>query len=218
MNITLEDIAGHLNASQSVADFFVASRTSIARVTAEANARPQYRVAIVGVADRRTPAGRVYPRSEWAKAVSRANSDQCPHGTLGGAVDHAGPLVGGNMRDRCIRWHSLAIDADGVVTGQFEIVVTHSAGRNVMAWIEAGGALGFAPHGNAKTRPPTADERQRYGLKPDDEDAVVVEAFELVGIDVVDPMMDAVPVVTSTTESFHRCLMELMYGDVGDDE
>ncbi|MDB5294122.1 MAG: hypothetical protein JWO31_105 [Phycisphaerales bacterium] len=139
----------------------------------------------IGEADRINQNRRIYPRAEWAAAVDRANAEQCPNGTLGGAVDHVGMLDGGNAKNRCILWKELTLDAAGNVFGSFEIVEGHTDGANLAAWLRAGGALGFSTYGRAKARDLTADERRTYGV-PEGEHAVVMEQYSLIGIDSVD--------------------------------
>jgi hypothetical protein len=103
---------------------------------------------------------------------------------LGGAVDHVEHQHAGNLRDKCILWHGLALEADGTVTGEFSVVEEHDRGRNLLAWIKAGGAVGFSTYGRARAHEPTQAEREKYKLGEDD--AVVVDAWELLAIDAVD--------------------------------
>ncbi|MDB5294922.1 MAG: Prohead core protein serine protease [Phycisphaerales bacterium] len=139
----------------------------------------------IGECDRPTANSRLYPRSEWAAAVDRANAEQCPGGFLGGAIDHAGPLDGGSSKHRCLIWRGLELRADGDVYGTFEIVAGHSDGKNLLAWVAAGGGLAFSTFGTARSRPPTGAERRQYGLAESD-DVVVMEQYRLVAVDVVD--------------------------------
>jgi hypothetical protein len=141
--------------------------------------------ATVGQADVVGRNGRIYPRSEWARVVDRANRIQCPAGMLGGAVDHVEVQHAGNLRDKCLLWRALRLEADGAVTGEFEIVADHDRGRNLLAWIKAGGAVGFSTYGSARAREPDAAECEKYGLDHDHR-AVVVEGWELIAIDAVD--------------------------------
>jgi hypothetical protein len=140
--------------------------------------------AVVGQADVPGQNRRIYPRSEWSRVVERANAVQCPKGMLGGAVDHVEHQHAGNLRDKCILWHALKLEADGMVTGEFSVVEQHDRGRNLLAWIRAGGAVGFSTYGRARAHEPTHAEREKYRLG--DDDAVVVDAWELLAIDAVD--------------------------------
>jgi hypothetical protein len=145
---------------------------------------PRFR-AVVGAADVPGRNRRIYPREEWRRAVDRANGVQIPAGQLGGAVDHMKHPGAGNLRDRCLIWHKLAMGEGGAIVGEFSIVSDHSRGRDLLAWINAGGAVGFSTIGTARTREPDAEERERYNLAPDD-DVAVVHDWQLHAIDAVD--------------------------------
>lgn len=183
--------APYLNGRFHVRERLTTPRLSAERVTAyESRDDLRYRVVKVGQANKPTHNGRIYPAEAWGRVIGDATVRKCPHGILGGAIDHVGHLDGGNLRDKCILWHSLAIDAAGDVTGEFEIVTGHSRGRYLQAWIDAGGAVGFSTFGNASAHEPTPAERRQYGLA-DDEYAVVMDDFDLLAIDVVDhPSVD----------------------------
>jgi hypothetical protein len=145
----------------------------------------RYRVAKVGHADRLTANRRVYPRAEWTAAIERANGSQIGEGKLTGALDHVGPLEGGNLKHNAVIWRKLAIRSDGGVFGEFEVMGT-DAGRNLQAMLDAGAAIGFSTYGFAQGREPTEAERTLYGIAADDADAVVVQNWRLVKIDAVD--------------------------------
>lgn len=160
-------------------------RQSIERVSAFEAKGPLYRVAKVGQCDRPNGNGRIYRAEEWGRVVGDAMVRKCPKGMLGGSIDHVGELDGGNLRDKCIPWRSLHVEGNGDVVGEFEIVTEHSRGRNLMAWIEAGGAVGFSTYGHASAHEPSDAERRQFKLAPD-EYAVVMDGFDLIAIDVVD--------------------------------
>jgi hypothetical protein len=144
----------------------------------------RYRIAKVGQADQVNGNRRIYPRKEWAAVIDRAEAFQIPQGKLGGSVDHLGFLEGGNLKNAAILWKTLEIDASGEVLGEFEIVDTR-VGKDLKAWIEAGGAVGFSTYGYASAHEPSDEERTQYGLGEDDH-AVVIDDWELVKIDAVD--------------------------------
>jgi len=147
----------------------------------------RYRIAKVGQADTVNANRRVYPSSEWAVNVHRANAERIPAGTMTGAVDHLGCAQGGNLKDTAIMWHSLKMDANGSVTGEFSVIADHSAGRDLQAQIDAGMGIGFSTFGYASAHEPSDEEMQKYGLNAEsDADVVVIEGWELVKIDSVD--------------------------------
>jgi hypothetical protein len=149
-----------------------------------ADAKSARFTAKVGEADTVNQNKRIYPRREWAAAVDKAENVKIPAGMLGGSTDHAGFLDGGNFKNRSVLWKSLKMDAAGYVTGEFVIPDT-TAGRDLKAWKDAGGAVGFSTYGYAKAHEPTDEERKAYGLA-EDEYAIIIEDYELVAIDAVD--------------------------------
>ena len=149
-------------------------------------AKPGYRVAKVSHADRMNQNHRVYPHQEWRQQADHANSVLVPSGRLIGAIDHAGMLDGGSLKDSPILWKRLEVREDGSVDGEFVIIEGHSRGADLKAQIDAGMAIGFSTVGYANGRSPTEDERERYGIERDDEHAVIIENFRLKKIDAVD--------------------------------
>lgn len=143
------------------------------------------RRAIVGVADKLNGNQRVYTTAEWMKNIQLANEVKCPQGTMLGAVDHVGSCEGGNLKNSPIIWRSLSKDDQGVVRGEFQIVETQ-AGTDLIKMIDAGAKIGFSTMGYANGREPTDAEKAQYGIASDNEDAVIIENWDLVKIDAVD--------------------------------
>ena len=128
---------------------------------------------------------RIYPRE-----VIQANVDRLKplltDGMLSGAVDHEGYLDGGNLRSTCVIWRDLWIEPDGSGVGTFEIVDDHSAGRDLLALVRAGAAIGWSSFGYGSAHDPSDAERARYGLDADTRVVVMDSNYELVAIDAVD--------------------------------
>lgn len=163
------------------------SPSVITRVTVEGKDTNRFRIGIVGEADALNQNKRVYPKSEWEKQISRANDEMIPNGTLIGAVDHQGCAEGGNLKNSPIIWRGLSLDSNSrLVVGEFDVIEGHSAGKDLLAQIEAGVTIGFSTVGYATAREPNKDERGKYGIAEKDEDAVIIENWELVKIDAVD--------------------------------
>lgn len=139
--------------------------------------------AIVARTDHPNANRRVYPRELLAREIARV-APAMKRGELMGAVDHPGYT--GAMASTCIVWRGLELKPDGAVVGSGEIVADHSAGRDLVALIDAGVSLGWSTRGRGSAHHPNAAERRRYGL-PDNTDVVVVsDDYELVAVDCVD--------------------------------
>jgi hypothetical protein len=147
----------------------------------------RFRVATVGQADVPGINRRIYPTETWAPVIEKANKVQCPAGMLGGAVDHVEVQHAGNLRDKCILWHSLAfgrgpdrpgrvLDRGGDRPGQQPPGVDQGRRRR--------GFFDLRPRRGARAGRDRA-EREKYGLD-DVEPAVVMEQLELIAIDAVD--------------------------------
>jgi hypothetical protein len=164
----------------------VRERSAASVTTTRVEGKRAFRVAIVGEFDALNQNHRVYPRTEWQKQIDYANADMIPNGTLIGAVDHAAPGEGGNLKHSPIIWRKLEVVEGRFVGGEFDIVESHAAGRNLLAQIGAGMSIGFSTVGFARARKPSAEDRAMYGIAADDAAAVVIEDWELVKIDAVD--------------------------------
>ncbi len=159
------------------------------REAANSSAAAMYR-AKVGHADKVNQNDRIYPRELWAVQIDRCKA-KMKEGKLTGAVDHPS-WGGGAMKDTCIKWHSMQMEADGSVFGEFSIITKHSRGADLQALVDADVAIGFSTRGIGSARRPTDDEKKRYGLPEDGCFTVVIdEDYELKKIDSVDdPSVD----------------------------
>jgi hypothetical protein len=157
--------------------------------------------ALVGRADVATRNGRIYTQAEWTRQIDRANRELIPAGRLQGAVDHADDRGGGNLRDNAILWHKLEMDTGGYVWGELSIVEDHSRGRDLLALIRAGAAIGFSTFGEASTRPATEAERRQYGVAVGEPAWVVVD-WEVQKVDATDrPAVDGAFLVRESVDA-----------------
>lgn len=126
----------------------------------------------------------------YTRAVMQDNVDQLKpylaEGYLCGAVDHLGPSDGGNLRDTCVIYRDLQINATGEGIAKFEVVKKHSRGSDLQANIEAGMKIGFSTYGYGSGHEPTEEERKQYGLGKDQYAVVMDRNYELKKIDAVD--------------------------------
>lgn len=126
----------------------------------------------------------------YTRAVMQDNVDQLKpylaEGYLCGAVDHLGPSDGGNLRDTCVIYRDLQINAAGEGIAKFEVVKKHSRGSDLQANIEAGMKIGFSTYGYGSGHEPTEEERKQYGLGKDQYAVVMDRNYELKKIDAVD--------------------------------
>jgi hypothetical protein len=169
----------------SINEFVLVAAKDVSVVTeAKGAAAGRYR-AKVGQADKTNQNERIYPRELWAVQIERAKG-KIAAGQLTGAVDHPG-WGSGALKDTCIIWHSLVMDATGAVSGEFSIVTKHSRGADLQALVDANVAIGFSTRGVGSARRPTDDEKQRYGIGDDDCCTVIIDSdYELKKIDSVD--------------------------------
>lgn len=135
---------------------------------------------------------RIYPKEVFSKAISELKEkadgkSKLDSGYLTGAVDHAG-WGQANLRETPIIWRSLAIESDGAVVGEFDLLLEHSAGKDLAIQIDGGMAIGFSTSSYCSMHPATEEEAKKYNLKyePDGVPVWIAEKMRLVKIDAVD--------------------------------
>lgn len=194
-NRTLCESRTRLAVSETLS-VMVGERASASASIAEAiksGQNPRFKLGKVGQADQNNENNRIYPRKEWLVNIERVNKETGPQGIMVGAVDHQGCGEGGNLKTSPILWRKLEIDDAGGVFGEFEVIKDHTAGKDLLAQIEAGMKVGFSTFGYATAHRPSKEEAEKYGLEYDEgveddeyDGPVIIDNWELVKIDAVD--------------------------------
>lgn len=167
---------------QAVREFLSPGDARIEAVATEEGKAKLWK-AKISHADKLNANRRIYPRECWEANLARLKP-LLKDGVLGGAIDHAPGWSSGSLKDTCLIWRDLWMEADGGVYGKFEII-GNALGESFKAQIKAGLAVGFSTSGDGSAHEPTDAERKRYGLG-EDTYAAVMHEYTCKRVDAVD--------------------------------
>lgn len=167
----------------AIREFYTVDRTTVEKVT-EAEGKSLYK-AKVFQCNKPLQNPRIYPKEVMEANVKRLRPI-LKDGYLSGSVDHASYFSAGNLGDTVIIWRNLEINDRGEGIGQFEVIEGHSKGKDFLAQVESGLAIGFSTYGYGSAHEPTDEERKKYKLSKHDCVVILDENYTLKKIDAVD--------------------------------